>query len=158
MEITQIIYNERRQSIRRIISYWFLNKLTDTFINYWKETIHYFIYSVITNIFIKNQNIIDFLKAYSNDYNLVKNVIQENIDEFNESTTIYNMDNQTYLLIQEIINMFDYKIYHDKHILVTEILIELATNFIVKNTSFIQNELIIHELNLGKNNFYLRHT
>lgn len=158
MEITQIIYNERRQSIRRIISYWFLNKLTDSFINYWKETIHYFIYSVITNIFIKNQNIIDFLKAYSNDYNLVKNVIQENIDEFNESTTIYNMDNQTYLLIQEIINMFDYKIYHDKHILVTEILIELATNFIVKNTSFIQNELIIHELNLGKNNFYLRHT
>lgn len=158
MEITQIIYNERRQSIRRIISYWYLNKLTDTFINYWKETIHYFIYSVITNIFIKNQNIIDFLKAYSNDYNLVKNVIQENIDEFNESTTIYNMDNQTYLLIQEIINMFDYKIYHDKHILVTEILIELATNFIVKNTSFIQNELIIHELNLGKNNFYLRHT
>lgn len=155
MDITQIIYNERRQSIRRIISYWFLNKLTGTFINYWKKTIHYFIYSVITNIYINNQYIIDFLKVYSNDYNLVKNLIQDNIDEFNESTTIYNMDSQTYVLIQEIINMFDYKIYNDKQILINEILIEIATNFIVKNATFIQNELIIHELNVGTNKFYL---
>ena len=146
MELTQIIYNERRQTVRRIISYWFLNKLTDKFITYWKSTINYFIYSVTTDIYSTNQNIIEVLKQYSNDYNLVKNLIQEYIDEFNESTTIYNMDNTTYNIIQEIVNMFNYEIYHDKTILIGEILIELASNFIVKNTMFIQNEMLIDYL------------
>jgi hypothetical protein len=146
MELTQIIYNERRQTVRRIISYWFLNKLTDKFITYWKSTINYFIYSVTTDIYSTNQNIIEVLKQYSNDYNLVKNLIQEYIDEFNESTTIYNMDNTTYNIIQEIVNMFNYEIYHDKTILIGEILIELASNFIVKNTMFIQNEMSIDYL------------
>lgn len=132
MDLTQIIYNERRETIQCIISCWFLTKLTDAFVTYWKETLHYFIYSVSTDLYFTNKNILYFLKLYSNNYSCVKKIFQHHIDELSESTTIYTMDSNTYNIIHEIIHIFDYNLHDDKITLLNEILIEIATNFIVK--------------------------